>query len=432
MKFQTRWTAIIVVCAFVLGTPGLTTAQDEEPALTIGSAAPAIDVEHWVSDGKGQFGKVTEFEKGKVYIVEFWATWCGPCIASMPHLAETQKKYSDKGVQIISISDEDIETVNKFLERKFGNQQDEEEAAEDDQKESEDAGPATYGELTSAYCLTTDPDGSVQKDYMEAAGQNGIPTCFIVGKEGHIEWIGHPMEMDEPLSKVVSDKWDRVAYHAEFKKAQRRDTLVQKIMVAAQGGETEEAMGMLREAREEYADDAEFLTMLEQFEFQIQIMPIIQKFRSGETEEAEKDLTAFAESATGSAKFRANVILFQMAMQAENTGKAAETLKGISSMDAEPEVLNQLAWSVYEMAAESADTSADLVDAARSVAEKAVELDPENGVILDTLAHLVHLQGNLDRAIELQTRAMKNPGQAAADIEEFLEQLKKEKADQDK
>ncbi len=432
MKFQTRWTAIIVVCAIVLSTPGLTAAQDEEPALTIGSAAPAIDVEHWVSDGKGQFGKVNEFEKGKVYIVEFWATWCGPCIASMPHLAETQKKYSDKGVQIISISDEDIETVNKFLERKFGNQDDEEEEGEEESKETEDAGPATYGELTSAYCLTTDPDGSVQKDYMEAAGQNGIPTCFIVGKEGHIEWIGHPMEMDEPLSKVVSDKWDRAAYLAEFKKAQKRDSLAEKIMVAAQGGDTEKAMEMLKEAKEEYADDAQFLTMLEQFEFQIQIMPIIQKFRSGETEEAEKDLSAFAESATGTAKFRANTILFQMAMQGENTAKAAEVLKGIASLDAEAEVLNQLAWSVFQQASESGDTPAELVDAAKVVAEKAVELDPENGMILDTLSHLVHLQGDLDRAIELQTRAMKNPGSAAADIEEFLEQLKKEKADQDK
>ena len=54
---------------------------------------------------------------------------------------------------------------------------------------------------------------------MRAAGQSGIPTAFIVGKTGQVEWIGHPMTMDEPLAQVVAGDWDRAAAKAEFDKA---------------------------------------------------------------------------------------------------------------------------------------------------------------------------------------------------------------------
>ena len=105
------------IVAAVLGglvsfSPASARADD---LLTIGSDAPALDVEHWVQSGEGKFGKVTKFEKDKVYVVEFWATWCGPCVASMPHIVETQKKYAEKGVQIVSISNEPKETVEEFL-----------------------------------------------------------------------------------------------------------------------------------------------------------------------------------------------------------------------------------------------------------------------------------------------------------------------------
>src|SRR5687768_14820567 len=56
--------------------------------LGIGSPAPKLTVKQFL---KGE--PVTGFEKGKTYVVEFWATWCGPCIRSIPHLTELQKKY---------------------------------------------------------------------------------------------------------------------------------------------------------------------------------------------------------------------------------------------------------------------------------------------------------------------------------------------------
>lgn len=187
-------------------------AAQDDGTLTVGDTAPQLDIEHWIQDNGGKLKPVNEFEDGKVYIVEFWATWCGPCIGSMPHLAETQTKYGYDDVRLISVSDEDLKTVTEFLAGKVRGE---------DEK--------TYSELTSVYSLTTDPDESVYEDYMRAAGQNGIPTAFLVGKKGIVEWIGHPMEMDEPLQQVVEGTWDREAFAEEFKKEQAAALLFAKI-----------------------------------------------------------------------------------------------------------------------------------------------------------------------------------------------------------
>lgn len=191
--------AVVTTLTSVAFAPRCQAQQRQAPPefLTIGSKAPAIDVEHWLQDGNGFFKPIKNFENGKVYVVEFWATWCGPCVSSMPTLAELQNKYRGRDVQIVSVSTEPVETIREFLER---------------------PGPEgkSFGEITSAYCLTTDPDESTYRDYMAASGQNGIPAAFIVGKNGMIEWAGHPMLMDEPLESVLDDTWDRAAFKLQY------------------------------------------------------------------------------------------------------------------------------------------------------------------------------------------------------------------------
>jgi thiol-disulfide isomerase/thioredoxin len=159
-----------------------------EGRLAVGSKAPPIDIEHWLNKER-----VPKFEMGKVYVVEFWATWCGPCVASMPHLKEVQERHPEDLV-IIAVSDEDPDTIDEFLQR------------ERDGK--------TYREITDSYWLTTDPDGSVDADYMKASGMRGIPTAFVVGKTGEIEWIGHPREIDQPIARIISGTWNREAFAA--------------------------------------------------------------------------------------------------------------------------------------------------------------------------------------------------------------------------
>jgi thiol-disulfide isomerase/thioredoxin len=181
----------LLLAAIISQAPGATQAAPAAPttlALSIGSKAPIPEISDFVRGEKPTF-----FEPGKVYVIEFWATWCPPCRQSMPHLTKLAEDMKSKGVVIVGISDEKVETVRTFLEKEEWKQK-------------------------ARYTLATDPDRSTHKAYMEASGQGGIPTAFIV-KEGVVQWIGHPMEMDAPLAKVVDGTWDSKTAKQTFEDA---------------------------------------------------------------------------------------------------------------------------------------------------------------------------------------------------------------------
>jgi len=341
-------------------------------SLTIGTRAPALNIEHWVNDGQAKFQPVKDFETGKVYIVEFWATWCGPCIAAMPHIAELQDKYATKGVQVVSVSDEDLETVESFLMQKV--------PGKDDQ---------TYAQLTKNYCLTTDPDQSVYADYMEASGEAGIPTAFIIGKQGMIEWIGHPMEIDQPLAQIVNDQWDRDEFLEQLAEQKRATQVIQ--------------MGMQK---------------------------VMGKLQSGDSKGAVEVLDGLiAEQEDGPAKIEFKMIRIQLLLKEGGETAATAFTEFANENKDQPLMLNQVAWSIVEMKMEGIAVDDKLLAAATNAAELAVAASPTDGAILDTLGHLLYQSGNIDRAIEIQTRAVENASEMKAEIEPLLKKMLKEKAE---
>src|SRR5262249_46496067 len=73
-------------------------------------------------------------------------------------------------------------------------------------------------------------DGAMARTWMRAAEENGIPAAFVV-KDGTIAWIGHPMELDEPLAKITAGDWDPKAVAKErlvAKTKERKATLVRE------------------------------------------------------------------------------------------------------------------------------------------------------------------------------------------------------------
>ncbi|MCX5639719.1 MAG: TlpA disulfide reductase family protein [Planctomycetota bacterium] len=145
--------------------------------LVPGKPAPAFTVDSFV---RGQ--EVKTLELGKVHVIEFWATWCGPCVASMPHLTELQKQNPD--VQFIGVAgfergkdaSDSKNRVQEFLQAK-----------------SDRVG----------FAIAFDGDGTMATEWMTAARRNTIPTSFVVGKDGNIAFIGSPnAELDAAIAEA--------------------------------------------------------------------------------------------------------------------------------------------------------------------------------------------------------------------------------------
>jgi thiol-disulfide isomerase/thioredoxin len=80
---------------------------------TLNRPAPEFDVTLLGSKARLQRDKL----RGKVVVLDFWATWCGPCRAAIPHLNGLHSKYKDRGVVVVGITDESAAEITKFTKK---------------------------------------------------------------------------------------------------------------------------------------------------------------------------------------------------------------------------------------------------------------------------------------------------------------------------
>ncbi|MBC8064570.1 MAG: redoxin domain-containing protein [Chlorobia bacterium] len=176
--------------------------------LGIGDRAPALQFD----EIKGS--PVRSFSKSKATVVEFWATWCKPCIEGMPHLSELWSRYKDRVDFVgVSVMENDLSAVRPFV-KSMGDKL---------------AYPVAVDKLDKA------GKGFMYKNWLEAAGQKGIPVAFIVDKQAKIAWIGHPTKMERVLDQVVEGTWDARAFRTAFEKQANDDATSDRLVNEAYG-----------------------------------------------------------------------------------------------------------------------------------------------------------------------------------------------------
>ncbi len=281
----------------------------------------------------------------------------------MPHLAEIQKKYKDQ-VTVLAISDEDLDTVTGFM-------------AKDSIIEGKSWAEAM------AFIVATDPDKSVKNEVFKAAGRRGIPSSFIIGKDGKIEWIGHPIRMDEPLAAVLDGTWDRAAARKKYDDDQALQQEMNKIRsalsAAVRANDQDAAMEILDQGILRFPDNSSLR---------------MQKFNLL--------LTRFH-------GYKAAYILGHQLVE-----------KNFDN----PGALNSIAWTI----ADTEGLEVRDLDLAMKAATQANKLtDSEDAAILDTLARVYFEQGDFKGAVKWQKQAVKfaDAGASGDSIREVLEKYQK-------
>ncbi len=137
-----------------------------DAATIVGQKAPSLQITNWLTPGPPSSASLQD----RVLVVEFWATWCKPCVQSIPHMVELTDKYADKGALFIGLSrDKSAGDVRTFLQQNKIN-----------------------------YHIAMDAGISDNFSF------RGIPTALVIDSTGKLSWQGHPKDWNFEAAIVAA------------------------------------------------------------------------------------------------------------------------------------------------------------------------------------------------------------------------------------
>lgn len=177
MKVLLKFMLSLIMC-FALATP---LRAQNTTNLVVGDQVPTLKYSKWL---KGL--PVISFRKDHLYVIECWATWCGPCIQAMPHISKLADKYKDKATFIgmnvweklpaDQSYDNVLNSVGNFVEG--------------------------VGKEMSYNVAVDTEDRSFDKEWLKKAGVTGIPTTFVI-LNGKLMWLGHPAKLESVMIELL-------------------------------------------------------------------------------------------------------------------------------------------------------------------------------------------------------------------------------------
>ncbi|WP_265594787.1 TlpA disulfide reductase family protein [Haloferula sp. BvORR071] len=167
------------------------------------------------------------WEPGKVYVLECWATWCGPCIAAIPHVDALYDKYHEKGLNVIGVNvwEDGKDKVEKFLKDK--------------------------GDGMSYPVAYTGKGGAFETEWLKPADVKGIPHAFIV-KDGKVVMTTHPAQLTEETIEGLlagGDAQEKVLN--EIKVKQENQQKMSAALQAFQAASAAKDVAAMEKAKEE-------------------------------------------------------------------------------------------------------------------------------------------------------------------------------------
>ena len=209
-------------------------AAAPNPADLIGKPPPPLQVAKWV---KGE--PLTELAKGKVWVVDFWATWCGPCKAAIPHLTKLAHEHDGK-VEIVGISISEkqkdptdtayVELVQQFVDKQ--------------------------GDRMGYRVAADTPDKKMHTTWFKPTGTGGIPTAYIVDQKGLVVWtgIGDPKTVTRIVEAVLAGTFDpkvEAEQQAKLEAEAKQRAAENAAKARASGAQTDEQVPGYRAAMEQ-------------------------------------------------------------------------------------------------------------------------------------------------------------------------------------